>query len=274
MLQAALSRALGTSSAARALAQTLPRPSLWVPRLRIRPSAAYSTAPKPSQQPPTPNLRGNVGRGGPISWTTLAVMLGLGGAAVYYFDHERQRVEKVRAKQRTSSVGQSALGGDWTLTDMHGEKRHNTDFLGQWHLLYFGFTFCPDVCPEELDKMAEVINHLDAQSKLPKIQPLFVSVDPDRDTLPKIQAYVEQFHPRLLGLTGTHEQIKHICKKFRVYYSRPQVDGDEDYLVDHSIIQYLMDPEGHFVAYYGQNMTAEQMLESVQDHIREYNAAH
>eukprot|EP00730_Choanoeca_flexa_P015933 TRINITY_DN7431_c0_g1_i1.p1 TRINITY_DN7431_c0_g1~~TRINITY_DN7431_c0_g1_i1.p1 ORF type:complete len:207 (+),score=24.36 TRINITY_DN7431_c0_g1_i1:75-695(+) len=160
------------------------------------------------------------------------------------------------------------------------------------------------------------------------VQPIFISVDPDRDTLPKIKEYVErepftmracrlagscptlvstlssyqqslrgppaqadrirtpcrhaltssflclEFHPRLLGLTGTHDQIKHICRKFRVYYSRPEPDGSDDYLVDHSIIQYLMAPDGTFTAYFGQNMTEEQMIENIQAHIKAYNAEH
>lgn len=82
-----------------------------------------------------------------------------------------------------------------------------------------------------------------------------------------------EFHPKMVGLTGTHEQIKDICRSFRVYYSRPEVDGSDDYLVDHSIIQYLMDPEGTFVAYYGQNTAAPDAAKSILEHMEEFEVA-
>ncbi|EGD73325.1 SCO1 protein [Salpingoeca rosetta] len=223
-----------------------------------------------SEPTPPSKTRGSLGRGGPISWKSLVAMLALGGGAVYYFQSARQQAEQERLKRTTKAAGRPALGGPYELVDTKGNKATNEDFLGKWHLLYFGFTFCPDVCPEELEKMAEIVDAIDKKKGKDSITPIFISVDPDRDTPDKVAAYVKQFHPKMVGLTGTHDQIKHICKQFRVYYSRPNPDGEEDYLVDHSIIQYLMAPDGTFVAYYGQNTTAEQATKSILDHMDTY----
>lgn len=261
----AMSRSPNTGGMSNISMASRRRPLSTIPRVRQQQQH------QPPQQPPPPGKTRNLlGKGGPISWKSLVVMLTLGGGAVYYFQNERQKAEQARLRQRTKGTGRPALGGPYELIDTHRNKKTNEDFLGKWHLLYFGFTFCPDVCPEELEKMAEVVDTIEKKKGPDSIVPIFISVDPDRDTPEKIAKYVKQFHPKMVGLTGTHEQIKHICKQFRVYYSRPNPDGNEDYLVDHSIIQYLMAPDGTFVSYYGQNTTAEQATKSILEHMDTY----
>ena len=113
---------------------------------------------------------------------------------------------------------------------------------GEFALLYFGFTFCPDICPEELEKIAEAMDLVEARTGV-KVQPVFISVDPERDTPAKIKEYVAEFHPRMIGLTGGMEAVKQVSKKYRVYFSKTG-ESSTDYLVDHSIIHYFIDPAG------------------------------
>lgn len=106
--------------------------------------------------------------------------------------------------------------------------------------MYFGFTHCPDICPDELDKMAEIIDKVKEKAGH-VMRPVFITCDPVRDTPAVLKDYLQEFHTDLIGLTGTYQQIKDVCKKYRVYFSTPEnVKPDEDYLVDHSIYFYLM----------------------------------
>ena len=115
--------------------------------------------------------------------------------------------------------------------------------------VYFGFTHCPDICPDELDKMAEIIDKVKEATKDDKaFLPVFITCDPVRDTPEVLGAYLKEFHPDIVGLTGTYEQVKHVCRQYRVYFSTPKdVKPGEDYLVDHSIYFYLMGKNDHFL---------------------------
>ncbi len=106
-----------------------------------------------------------------------------------------------------------------------------------------------------------------------KLQPVFISVDPERDTPAKVKEYVREFHPRMIGLTGDMEAVKRVSKKYRVYFSKTGDSGD-DYLVDHSIIHYLINPEGEFVTFYSKSYTSEQLSASVMEHMAEWKAKH
>ena len=163
------------------------------------------------------------------------------------------------------SMGRPKLGGPFTLQGTEGKRVSDTDFRGKFMFLYFGFTQCPDICPAELEKMAKVVQAVDQKFGDELLQPVFISVDPRRDTPDKIKKYCAKYHPRLVGLTGTMDEIVEVTKAYRVYFSRPDDTdhGDDDYLVDHSIIMYLMDPQGEFVDYFGKNLTAEETSERV-----------
>lgn len=203
----------------------------------------------------------------------MTLILGAGAGVVWYFNDERAKKEKEKEVRRNQSAGAPVLGGPFELVDMDGKTRTDKDFAGKWMLIYFGFTFCPDICPEELIKMTSIIEQLDADPEVGAIvQPLFISVDPTRDTPEKVKVYLKEFHPRLIGLTGSLDQVKAVCKEYRVYFSRPNEEDGDDYLVDHSIIMYFMNPDGKYVAYYGQNSTAEQAVASIKKHIREAKA--
>lgn len=136
--------------------------------------------------------------------------------------------------------------------------------------MYFGFTHCPDICPEELDKMARMFDLV--EEKAPgALTPVFITCDPARDDPKILKAYLAEFHERLVGLTGTYEQIKDVCKAYRVYFSTPRdVPPGQDYLVDHSIYFYLMDPEGDFVEALGRQHSPEQAAKVILEHMKDW----
>ncbi|CBZ53176.1 putative SCO1/SenC domain-containing protein [Neospora caninum Liverpool] len=171
----------------------------------------------------------------------------------------------------SDTVGKPLLGGPWTLVDMQGRVRGSEEFEGAYQLLYFGFTFCPDICPQELEKMAQVIDIIDKEFG-EIVQPIFITVDPKRDTVAQVKSYCEEFHPRLLGFTGTPAQIKDVTRKFRVYYNEGIKSSDADYLVDHSIIQYFMGKNGKFKDFFGKNMTVKEIAERIAKHIKQDKA--
>lgn len=155
-------------------------------------------------------------------------------------------------------------------SDGKGYKVTHNDIVGAFSLIYFGFTNCPDICPEELDKMSDVVESIDATDG-PIVNPIFISCDPARDTVPLVSRYVADFHPRLVGLTGTYEAIKTACKSYRVYFSTPpNADPAGDYLVDHSIFFYLMDPEGRFVDAFGRSADNDEVERKVRGYIQKW----
>ncbi|KPI82929.1 putative electon transport protein SCO1/SCO2 [Leptomonas seymouri] len=159
---------------------------------------------------------------------------------------------KLRAVKSFDSPEGPSIGGPFHLLDVRtGKYVTDQDLKGKWLYIYFGFTNCPDVCPEEMEKMVRVINHLDKKVGRDYWQPIFVSLDPRRDTPEKIREYLSDFSPRIMGLVGTQEEVEEAARQYRVYFAIPDEEAmsEDDYLVDHSIIMYLMDPNGKFCDY-------------------------
>ncbi|MGV1685023.1 SCO family protein [Sphingopyxis sp. NJF-3] len=138
------------------------------------------------------------------------------------------------------------IGGPFTLTDQNGRTVRDSDFAGQYRLLYFGYSFCPDICPVDLQKlMRGLLQFEKAAPKLgAKVQPLFVTIDPARDTPEALGAFVSRYHPRLLGLTGTPEQIAQVAKEYVVVYNKVEGSAPDRYLMAHTQIAFLMGPDG------------------------------
>jgi protein SCO1/2 len=166
----------------------------------------------------------------------------------------------VRGDGSGEAVGAASIGGDFTLVDQNGTTRRDADFRGKLMLVYFGYTYCPDVCPTELQTMSDAVDLLGDQADA--VQPIFVTVDPERDTAEQLRLYAESFHPRLVALTGTAEQVAAAARAYKVYFAkRPQQGGD--YLMDHSSFVFLMGRDGRYLMHFGPGTTPEQMAAAI-----------
>ena len=168
------------------------------------------------------------------------------------------RLGDLRAQRgtQTISVEKVALGGPFTLTDQNGAKRSDNEFRGKYMLVFFGYTFCPDVCPTTLAVMAAALDKMGSGAD--RIVPVFISVDPARDKPEVLKAYLSAFGPRFVGLTGTEDEIAATAKAYRVYIQAHKDDG-ENYTVDHSGVVYLMDKSGAFLANYSLDASPDKL---------------
>ncbi|KAF5580758.1 SCO1 precursor [Fusarium pseudocircinatum] len=208
---------------------------------------------------------------GPFSWKAGILFVGTCGSLVWYFEFEKARMQRKRIAEAAKGVGRPKVGGTFELIDQDGKPFTSEMMKGKHSLVYFGFTRCPDICPEELDKMATMLDIV--EEKAPgALLPIFITCDPARDTPKALKDYLGEFHEKFIGLTGTYDQIKALCKKYRVYFSTPQnVKPGQDYLVDHSIYFYLMDPDGDFVEALGRQHSPQQAAALILDHMKDWD---
>eukprot|EP00550_Attheya_septentrionalis_P010570 CAMPEP_0198304638 /NCGR_PEP_ID=MMETSP1449-20131203/57503_1 /TAXON_ID=420275 /ORGANISM="Attheya septentrionalis, Strain CCMP2084" /LENGTH=255 /DNA_ID=CAMNT_0044007167 /DNA_START=875 /DNA_END=1642 /DNA_ORIENTATION=- len=234
---------------------------------------------------------------GPVSWPALGLVAVAAASAVAYYKIERERrLENAMGKIVSSESGWSpnpeffakrkyvktkwgwfpvedafggagkpAIGGEWSLVDLDGNLVTNKQFEGKWTLLYFGFARCPDICPSEMVKVGKVMDTLAKEHpELAKnLQPIFVSVDPARDSLKALKEYGKDFHPSYVFLTGSPEQVQLMAKKYRVYVSKADETEDGDYLVDHSIVIYFHDDTGDLADCFTQSMRPSDVVEKI-----------
>jgi protein SCO1/2 len=158
--------------------------------------------------------------------------------------------------------GKALVGGPFTLTDQNGKRVTDQDFRGKYMLVFFGYTYCPDVCPTELQVMTAALDKLGA--KADRVTPIFITIDPQRDTAEQVGTYVRNFGPRMVGLTGTQAEIDAAAKAYRVYHVKSAGGSDPDnYLMDHSTLVYLMDPQGEYITHFNYGLSADQMAERI-----------
>jgi protein SCO1/2 len=158
------------------------------------------------------------------------------------------------------STGKALVGGPFSLVDHTGRKVTDQDFRGRYMLVYFGFTYCPDVCPSGLQVIAAALQKLGA--KADRITPIFITVDPERDTPTQLAEYVKSFDPRLVGLTGTPEEVDAAAKAYRVYYKKVQDEkSTAGYTFDHTSIIYLMDPNGGYVTHFSHTTSIDTLAD-------------
>ena len=159
-----------------------------------------------------------------------------------------------------------ALGGPFSLQDHNGQRVTEGAFAGRLGLIYFGFTYCPDVCPTELGLMASALDLLGPDAS--RVLPVLITIDPARDTAAALADYVSRFHPALIGLTGTEEEIATAARAFRVYYRKIQPPGASDYLMDHSSFIYLVGPDGKVRQLFRPNTPPETIAAAMRGQIR------
>ena len=187
-------------------------------------------------------------------YVTLAVLIGLlmaAGLALWQNADDADRTHDLQTRAEAFQPGQpvppqgATIGGPFTLTSMDGQTVHDTDYRGKYMLIYFGYTYCPDMCPTGLQGVAHILDQLGPDAA--KVAALFITIDPTRDTPEKMKEYSMSFHPQIVGLTGTPQQIADVAKAYQTYYAKGEKVDENDYLMDHSSLIYVMDDQGKFV---------------------------
>lgn len=170
------------------------------------------------------------------------------------------------------AIAGTTFGGPFELVDHTGKVVTDQSFPGKHLLLFFGYTWCPDICPTELLILGQAIDALGDDGE--QVVPLFITIDPERDTPETLAPYVANFHPRLIGLTGSLEQVAAAAKAYRIYYRRAPEDADtlheekeDDYLMDHSVYIYLMSPDGVFLQHFVRGQGPEKIAEKVRSYL-------
>ncbi len=203
------------------------------------------------------------------SWRLLALLAVflIGGGATFIYSRDKpaedtRRPDAARLMDDLMS-GKAQVGGPFTLTDQHGKKRSLADFHGKFVLLYFGYTFCPDICPTDLAAMAQAIRMLGAEGD--KLQPVFVTLDPERDTQDILRNYAAAFHPRFIALRGSEEEVRRVATAYKIYFEKVRPPGSSVYLIDHMAFVFLLDRDGRYVAFFPPGTTAERMAVMVRE---------
>lgn len=171
---------------------------------------------------------------------------------------------------RSGSIEEGGLagvtfGGPFALTDQNGVLRQDGDFRGELMLIYFGYTYCPDACPTALTAISAALDMLGEPGTA--VQPIFITVDPARDTVAQMKSYAANFTPRLLALTGSDQQIAAVARAYRVYYAKVKGEGEDDYVMDHSALVYLMGRDGKYLTHFGPDTTAATMAASIKKYL-------
>ncbi len=164
-----------------------------------------------------------------------------------------------------ANSGAASIGGPFQLVDSTGRTVSDQDFRGHWMVVYFGYTFCPDVCPTELQTISAALDQLGPAGAA--VVPIFITIDPARDTPKAMGQYVKLFDDRLVGLTGSAEQIADVAGRYRVYYAKVTPKGSSAYLMDHSSFIYLVGPDGRFRALIRNGLTADALAQTIEKNI-------
>jgi len=158
-----------------------------------------------------------------------------------------------------SETGIALIGGPFHLVDQNGQARSDADFHGQYLLVFFGYTNCPDVCPTTLQTITTAMDKLGSDAA--KVTPVFITVDPERDTTAVLKAYAANFTPRLVALSGNPDAIAAAAKVYRIYYKK--VGEGADYSMDHTALVYLMGPDGNYLAHFSNEATADDIVKDL-----------
>ena len=165
-----------------------------------------------------------------------------------------------------TTSGTALIGGPFSLKDHNGKVRKNSDFKDQLLMIYFGYSYCPDICPTALSSLSQALELLGEDAK--HIQPFFITIDPSRDTENLLKSYVQTFHPRLLGLYGTQEEIETLKKQYKIYAEKAP-HQDTQYLMDHSSLIYIVKPDGTYITHFSHETSPEEMAKIISSTLKE-----
>jgi protein SCO1/2 len=194
-----------------------------------------------------------------VSLLALAGVVVGAAAALAVFPQARERLLP-GAGSNVKVIGQALIGGPFELTDHTGKRVTDRDFRGRTMVVVFGFTFCPDICPSELQVVSAAIEKLGPKAE--QVVPILITVDPERDTPEQLARYVSSFHPRLIGLTGTRSEVDAAAKAYRVYARRVEdPKSTAGYTIDHSAIIYVMGPDGAYRTHFTHTTNADAIAE-------------
>jgi cytochrome oxidase Cu insertion factor (SCO1/SenC/PrrC family) len=157
------------------------------------------------------------------------------------------------------------IGGPFALIDQNGQRRTDTEFRGKLLVLYFGYTYCPDVCPTDLMAISAAIRLLGPVGD--DVQPIFITVDPQRDTIEHLRGYVSAFHPRLIGLTGSDHDIRTLALAYKAYYEKVAAEHDEPYAIDHTGFVYLVGRDGKYLGFFPPGTPPDRMVEVIRKYL-------
>ena len=195
-----------------------------------------------------------------VAFAVAAALIVAGGSYMTYRLLTREAAPVV-----STSTGSPLIKSEFELVDQSGRPIRDEDLRGKWQLVFFGFTACPDICPTTLSNITAVLEELGPEATR-DLQPLLVTVDPERDTPPVLKDYVVPFDPRILALTGTPEQVAAALRGFRVYASKRPLEGG-DYTMDHSAFIYLMDPQGAYATHFSAQTPIEDMATRLRERL-------
>lgn len=192
----------------------------------------------------------------------LAAFAGVLGAVAFI----PGAIDSLMPQRGPVTVGKALVGGPFEMTSHNGERVRDSDFRGKLMLVYFGFTYCPDICPAGLQVMTAALDSLGAEAE--RVAPLFITVDPERDTPEQLKQYVSSFHKSVIGLTGSAEDVSRAAKAYRVYYRKVQDPALSDYTMDHTSFMYLMDGKGEFITHFPHAVPPEKLAERLRTEIK------
>ncbi|KAI0499155.1 hypothetical protein KFK09_020057 [Dendrobium nobile] len=195
---------------------------------------------------------------------TAAVIVLIGAGAFIHYNDEKRAIPK--GSERSTGIGKAdtnkpAIGGPFKLYDTENHLVTESNLRGNWILLYFGYTSSPDIGPAEVDKMAKAIDILESQHNI-KVKPVYITIDPQRDSPDQLQAYLSEFDSRIIGLTGPISSVRQIAHEYRVFFKKVDEEG-QDYLVECSHNMYLLDPNMDTVRSFGAEYDASQLADGI-----------
>ncbi len=202
------------------------------------------------------------------------VLLAAAGAAAWransHVEVDHEALRKARLMEDVM-FGRAALGGPFSLTDHHGRRRSLAEWRGKIVVLYFGYMFCPDVCPTDLVAIASMMTALGPESA--HVVPLFVTLDPERDTIEQLRLYVPHFHSRLIGLTGTPEEVAKVAALYKIYFKKVAAREGPHYLLEHSAYIYVLDEHGQHYETFPAGTSPQRLTTLLRDLVRRMTAA-